>query len=63
LHGPDQPPFASLDLGRSALLPHFLHLSEREALRALHFIHIFLLSILFSASGNLAMLIHLDDME
>jgi hypothetical protein len=52
-----------LDLGRSALLPHFLHLSAREALRALHFIHIFLLSILFSASGNLAMLIHLDDME
>jgi hypothetical protein len=48
---------------RRLLPPHFLHLVARTALRALQSIQIFLISILFSASGNLAIIFHLNDYD
>jgi len=51
------PPFLSLDFGLRRDEPHLLHFFALRGLRALQFMHMSLLSILASASGNRAMVV------
>ncbi len=47
------PPLGSFAFGLSLVEPHLLHLFAPGGFLALHFMHMYLLSSLASASGNL----------